>query len=222
VSARTDHLPFHLLAQRYGSTSDAGDGLEVLHVDVGVVCAPREGARDIAPRVAIFRRTARVTRASRMPGFKVRSGGVVLRPWCARGRITWNRAHITGLPPYRIAQFGIGYVPEERRIFPNLTQDGAARGGRRATDGGVSGARPRAVSAAPRVAVQSGQDSERGRAAEGLMPAFVNTISRTIREIQRHGVPVLLDERNRRDCDASRRHATPSRPPSASTSSKRA
>ena len=28
---------------------------------------------------------------------------------------------LTGLPPYRIARLGIGYVPEERRIFGNLT-----------------------------------------------------------------------------------------------------
>src|SRR5262249_62053351 len=38
-----------------------------------------------------------------------------------RGRITWNGADISGLTPYRIVQLGIGYVPEERRIFPNLT-----------------------------------------------------------------------------------------------------
>ena len=28
---------------------------------------------------------------------------------------------ITGMPPFRIAQLGIGYVPEGRRVFPNLT-----------------------------------------------------------------------------------------------------
>ena len=38
-----------------------------------------------------------------------------------RGRITWNDTGITGLAPYRIVQLGIGYVPEERRIFPNLS-----------------------------------------------------------------------------------------------------
>ena len=38
-----------------------------------------------------------------------------------RGRITWNGDDITALPPYRIVQLGIGYVPEERRIFPNLS-----------------------------------------------------------------------------------------------------
>jgi len=28
---------------------------------------------------------------------------------------------ITDLPPYRIARLGIGFVPEDRRIFPDLT-----------------------------------------------------------------------------------------------------
>src|SRR3984893_901397 len=29
----------------------------------------------------------------------------------------------TGLPPFRVAALGVGYVPEGRRIFPNLTVD---------------------------------------------------------------------------------------------------
>src|SRR5262249_21756613 len=38
-----------------------------------------------------------------------------------RGRITWNDTDITGLPPHRIVRLGIGYVPEERRVFPTLS-----------------------------------------------------------------------------------------------------
>ncbi|MBU0733785.1 MAG: ATP-binding cassette domain-containing protein, partial [Proteobacteria bacterium] len=30
-------------------------------------------------------------------------------------------SEITGYPPYKVARAGIGYVPEERRIFPNLS-----------------------------------------------------------------------------------------------------
>jgi branched-chain amino acid transport system ATP-binding protein len=37
------------------------------------------------------------------------------------GRVTFRGRDIAGLPPYRIARLGIGYVPEERRIFGNLT-----------------------------------------------------------------------------------------------------
>jgi len=40
---------------------------------------------------------------------------------CKAGRIDFDGAVITSLPPYRIAQAGIGLVPEGRQIFPNLT-----------------------------------------------------------------------------------------------------
>ena len=38
-----------------------------------------------------------------------------------QGRIVWQGEDITRRTPYRIAKLGIGYVPEERRIFPELT-----------------------------------------------------------------------------------------------------
>jgi branched-chain amino acid transport system ATP-binding protein len=37
------------------------------------------------------------------------------------GSIVFDGAYISGLPSYRIAQAGIGLVPEGRQIFPNLT-----------------------------------------------------------------------------------------------------
>ncbi|HUZ30538.1 MAG TPA: ABC transporter ATP-binding protein [Xanthobacteraceae bacterium] len=37
------------------------------------------------------------------------------------GRITFNDVQLDGLPPYRIAQAGLGLVPEGRQIFPTLT-----------------------------------------------------------------------------------------------------
>ena len=37
------------------------------------------------------------------------------------GRITLRGRAVAGLPPFRVARLGIGYVPEERRIFGNLT-----------------------------------------------------------------------------------------------------
>jgi len=37
------------------------------------------------------------------------------------GSVTFKGKQITGNPPYKVAKVGIGYVPEERRIFPNLT-----------------------------------------------------------------------------------------------------
>ena len=37
------------------------------------------------------------------------------------GHVFFEGVDITGLPPYKAARAGIGYVPEERRIFPELT-----------------------------------------------------------------------------------------------------
>ena len=38
----------------------------------------------------------------------------------AGGRIAFDGAELGGLPPYRIAQAGLGLVPEGRQIFPTL------------------------------------------------------------------------------------------------------
>jgi branched-chain amino acid transport system ATP-binding protein len=43
------------------------------------------------------------------------------------GRITMFGTETTRLPPYRIAALGVGYVPEGRRIFANLTVEGNLR-----------------------------------------------------------------------------------------------
>jgi branched-chain amino acid transport system ATP-binding protein len=51
-----------------------------------------------------------------------------------RGRVTWRGADITQRPPHRRARDGIGWVAQEREIFPSLTVEEnltvAARAGR--------------------------------------------------------------------------------------------
>jgi branched-chain amino acid transport system ATP-binding protein len=37
------------------------------------------------------------------------------------GTVTFQGKNVTGLPPFKVAKAGIGYVPEERRIFPMLS-----------------------------------------------------------------------------------------------------
>jgi branched-chain amino acid transport system ATP-binding protein len=39
----------------------------------------------------------------------------------AQGSVQWNGQEVLGKKPYQIAQLGIGYVPENRDIFPRLT-----------------------------------------------------------------------------------------------------
>ncbi len=38
-----------------------------------------------------------------------------------QGKVMWKGRDIARLPPYKICQLGIGFVPEERRIFPELS-----------------------------------------------------------------------------------------------------
>ncbi len=51
---------------------------------------------------------------------------------------------IAGMPSYRIARLGLGYVPEERRIFTDLTVDENLEVGAKAA---VAGGEPAAVDA---------------------------------------------------------------------------
>jgi branched-chain amino acid transport system ATP-binding protein len=37
------------------------------------------------------------------------------------GRVLLRGRDVAGLPPFRIARLGLGFVPEDRRVFPNLT-----------------------------------------------------------------------------------------------------
>ena len=39
----------------------------------------------------------------------------------ASGRVIWKGQNIAGWPPHRVARAGIGFVPEDRRIFAELT-----------------------------------------------------------------------------------------------------
>ncbi len=144
----------------------------------------------------------------------------VLKP--RRGRVQLETRDITGTPPHRIVQMGIGYVPEERRIFPNLTVYENLKMARLMVDGGrrmddyldrVLGLFP-PLKARLRNRGRSLSGGEQQMLAmarslgteprlllideptEGLMPAFVETIGQTILDIQRQGLAVLLVEQN--------------------------
>ena len=66
----------------------------------------------------------------------------------ARGRVEWKGREITGRAPHEVAKAGLGFVPEDRRIFSDLTVwenlDVATRGagkprGRREAGGRLAG-----------------------------------------------------------------------------------
>ena len=55
----------------------------------------------------------------------------------ARGEVSFAGQRIERLPPYRIARLGLGYVPEERRIFTELSVMENLEVGRQAARAGV-------------------------------------------------------------------------------------
>jgi branched-chain amino acid transport system ATP-binding protein len=56
------------------------------------------------------------------------------------GRVTWRGQDLAGQPPFRIARLGIGFVPEDRRVFPNLTVRENLEVARRTWGNGAAGA----------------------------------------------------------------------------------
>jgi branched-chain amino acid transport system ATP-binding protein len=138
------------------------------------------------------------------------------------GHVHLEAREITGAPPHRIVQMGIGYVPEERRIFPNLTVYENLKMARLMVDGGrrMDDYLDRVLALFPPLkarlrnpgrALSGGEQQMLAMArslgteprlllidepTEGLMPAFVETIARTILDIQRQGLAVLLVEQN--------------------------
>ncbi len=146
----------------------------------------------------------------------------VLQP--RQGQVVFRGEDITGLPPHEIVRRGIGWIPEERRIFPNLTVYENLKMGRLVVDGGKSMGPylDRVFTLFPRLQERlhhkgkqlSGGEQQmltiaRGlgcepklllidEATEGLMPELVRSIAETVRQIQRDGVAILLVEQNTR------------------------
>jgi branched-chain amino acid transport system ATP-binding protein len=138
------------------------------------------------------------------------------------GRVVLNGADVTGWPPHRIVRAGVAYVPEERRIFPNLTVYENLKMARLSVDGGrrMNDYLDRVLTLFPPLkerlrhkgrALSGGEQQMLTIArslgteprlilidepTEGLMPTFVETIGQTIVEIQRQGLAVLLVEQN--------------------------
>ena len=75
--------------------------------------------RDVALRVAEGKITTLLGRNGAGKTTTLRSLMGLTPP--RRGRVTILGQDTTRWPPYRIAALGVGFVPEGRRIFPNLT-----------------------------------------------------------------------------------------------------
>jgi len=133
------------------------------------------------------------------------------------GRVVFKGREIAGLPTYRIAHAGIGYVPESRDIFPtltvaeNLTLGLKGRRPGRWSDGDMYTLFPRLRERERTLAgVLSGGEQQMLTLArtmmgdpdlviideptEGLAPKLVLLVAEFLRALQARGISVLLIE----------------------------
>ncbi|WP_342451188.1 ATP-binding cassette domain-containing protein [Piscinibacter koreensis] len=144
--------------------------------------------------------------------------GVVAR---RRGQVRFAGADLVGLPPHRISRLGVGWVPEDRRIFGDLTvAENLALGAqpRRAdaphwTEARVFELFPHLASLRDRLGAQmSGGEQQMLTVArtlmgqprlilldepsEGVAPLVVEQMAETIASLKREGLAILLSEQN--------------------------
>jgi branched-chain amino acid transport system ATP-binding protein len=141
----------------------------------------------------------------------------------ASGTVTFQGAPIAGQPPHRIGRAGLGYVPEERRIFTDLTVAENLEVGRQAPRGDAPVWTPESLFAMfPNLAEMQGRSAGQmsggeqqmltiartlmgnpllillDEPSEGLAPVIVNQMAATIAELKARGLSVLLSEQNLR------------------------
>jgi branched-chain amino acid transport system ATP-binding protein len=141
----------------------------------------------------------------------------------SRGEVLFENRPVTRLPTHRLARLGIGYVPEERRIFRFLTvtenlRTGLDRHGvtkarkkelldkvyeyfpvlaeRRNQAGGTLSGGEQQMLAIARSMMLEPKIILLDEPTEGLMPRMVSQIREIIGVLQREGVAVLLVEQN--------------------------
>jgi branched-chain amino acid transport system ATP-binding protein len=135
-----------------------------------------------------------------------------------RGRVVWQSRDIASWPPHRIARAGIGFVPEDRRIFAELSvrenlEVGARAAGRigrwtidtvfdlfpalhelRDRRGGfLSGGEQQMLTIA-RTLVGNPELLLLDEPSEGLAPRIVQMLRSTIAELKADGLTILLAE----------------------------
>ena len=141
----------------------------------------------------------------------------------ATGEVHFDGQRIDGLEPHDIARRGLGYVPEDRRIFADLTVAENLSVGRQLprkaaptwTDekllalfpalaglldrpgGRISGGEQQMLCIA-RTLAGNPKAILLDEPSEGLAPVVVDQVTRSILELKRAGVTVLLAEQNPR------------------------
>ena len=140
------------------------------------------------------------------------------------GEVLFKGQNVAGMPPHTIAKLGVGYVPEERRIFPTLSvRENLIMGikpgrktngdgwtvekvynyfpGLKARDnqrgGNLSGGEQQMLTIARTLMGNPGIILI-DEPTEGLAPLIVKTVEQVIQDIHQHNIPILLVEQNMR------------------------
>jgi branched-chain amino acid transport system ATP-binding protein len=141
----------------------------------------------------------------------------MVRP--ARGRIVFDGVDVAGWETHRIARAGLGYVPEERRIFTELTVlENLAVGRQPSRDGRAAWTEARVFDLFPSLGRMRGRTGGRmsggeqqmltiartlmgnplvlllDEPSEGLAPVIVEQLAAVVLALTREGVTVLLAE----------------------------
>ena len=141
----------------------------------------------------------------------------------AQGSIFFRGADIAGKQPFEIARLGIGYVPEDRRVFTELTVEENLEVGRRPPHANAPAWTPEKLFALfpnlARMRDRAGSQMSGGEQqmltiartlmgnpsfllldepSEGLAPVIIEQMAKTILDLKREGLTVLLSEQNLR------------------------
>jgi len=143
----------------------------------------------------------------------------LVRP--AGGEIEFDGRRIERLEPYEIAELGLGYVPEDRRIFTELTvMENLEVGRQQPRPGAPTWTPERLFKLFPNLAEMTDRPGGRtsggeqqmltiartlmgnpscillDEPSEGLAPVIVDQMAAAIRELKAEGLSVLLSEQN--------------------------
>jgi len=137
------------------------------------------------------------------------------------GRIAVDGRDVSALPPHRMARLGVGYVPEDRRVFADLTVEENLEVGRQPPRTGAPAWTPETLFALfPNLAEMRGRRGARmsggeqqmltlartlmgnpsllllDEPSEGLAPIIVRQMADAVRRLKAEGLSVLVSEQN--------------------------